>query len=185
MGTINTYTAYHATDKSNVSSILKRNFLFHSKDTHWLGDGVYFFLDKGLAIAWGNNCPTKKYGKITIPAIIECIISVDDDFVCDMRQLQTYNRVKNAFDIFWGSVYKAPCTAKYDDAFFEKLECAFFNWLTKKLSLKCIVCVFQKRLLPVEETEFDTHFRKFGIPCVEIQLCIKDISHIANRKQIL
>ncbi|MBQ3063494.1 MAG: hypothetical protein IJC99_01655 [Clostridia bacterium] len=185
MGTMNTYTAYHATDKSNVQSIITSNFTFREKSTHWLGNGVYFFVDKSLAIDWGNNCPTTKYGCIKDPAVIEAIIFVDDDFVCDMRELETHNKVKHAFDIFWESVYKARYTAKYDNNFIEKLECAFFNWFTKKLGWKCIICNFQKRTLPIAKSKFDSMFSQFRLPYVETQICVKDISCITNRKELL
>ena len=184
MGTINTYTAYHATDKINVGSIVKDNFIFHEKNTHWLGSGVYFFLDKTLAISWGNNCPTKKYGSINNPVIIEVSIVLDNDVVCDMRELETYNNVKKAFDVFWQYAYKGHCTVNYDNDFFEKLECAFFNWLTKKWGIKCIICNFQKRRLPIVESKLEDMFNKFCLTYVETQMCIKDVSHIVDRKEI-
>lgn len=184
MGTINTYTAYHATDKSNVESIVEDNFIFEEKDTHWLGSGVYFFLDKSLAISWGRNCPTKKYGSINNPAIIEALISLDNDVVCDMRELKTYNYVKKAFDIFWQYAYRSHCTVSYNDDFIEKLECAFFNWLTKKLGIKCIICNFQKRSLPIVKYELEDTFSRFCLAYVETQMCVKDASHIVDRKEI-
>lgn len=184
MGTLNTYTAYHATDRSNVTSILQNNFIFHPKDTHWLGNGVYFFLDKMLAVSWGNNCPTTKYGAIKKPAIIEVVVYANDDFVCDMRKLQTYNQVKKAFDIFWQSACKARCTATYDEDFFEKLECAFFNWLTAKWNLECIICNFQKRGMPIVKSEATDIFTRFRLTYTETQMCVKDVSDIIERKEI-
>lgn len=184
MGTINTYTAYHATDQSNVTSILQNNFIFHPKDTHWLGNGVYFFLDKMLAVSWGNNCPTTKYGAITKPAIIEVVVCANSDFVCDMRELKTYNQVKKAFDVFWESAYKAHCTAICDEKFVEKLECAFFNWLTAKLNLKCIICNFQKKEMPITESKTNDIFARFRLAYAETQMCVKDVSGIVERKEI-
>ena len=185
MGIINTYTAYHATDQSNVTSIIEDNFSFCEKATHWLGNGVYFFLDKSLAIEWGNNCPTTKYGTIEIPAIIEAIIHVNDDFVCDMRELETFNRVKAAFDVFWQYVYRKKCTISYDEAFYEKLECAFFNWLTKKWDINCIICNFTKRRFHIIKSQTSGIFNKFNLVYVETQMCIKDSSCITERKEFL
>lgn len=182
MGTINTYIVYHATDESNVASIVKDNFIFHPKATHWLGDGVYFFLDKALAVSWGKNCPTKKYGSINKFAIVEAIVQVDSDFVCDMRKLDTFNEVKQAFEIFWKYNYKIPATAKHDNAFFEKLECAFFNWLAKKRNLSCIVCNFEKRKIETVSNSMDNFFKGFNIIYVETQMCVKDSCCIKERR---
>lgn len=185
MGKVNIYTAYHATDKKNVTSIINDNFFFKEKDTHWLGNGVYFFLDKSLVVSWGSNCPTKKYGSIQIPAIIESVICVDEDSVCDMRELQKFNRVKKAFDLFWKTAYKVPCTATQDNVFFERLECAFFNWITKKWKLNCIICAFEKRNIPIVETETRKLFKNFHLVYVETQMCVKDVTYITKRREIL
>lgn len=182
MSTIKTYVAYHATDESNVASIIENNFIYKPKDTHWLGFGSYFFLDKTLALFWGNNCPTTKYGQINKPAFIEVVVRSEDEFVCDMRELEKFNMVKQAFEIFWGSVYKIPCTAKYDAKFIEKLECAFFNWFATKKNLNCIICNFQKRELPTISNTVDNVFNKFRILYIETQMCVRNADCIEERK---
>ncbi|MBR3809179.1 MAG: hypothetical protein IKK46_02615, partial [Clostridia bacterium] len=51
----------HGTDASVVNDILKNGFIYKPNDEHWLGDGIYFFLDENLAEWWTTN-PTKKSG---------------------------------------------------------------------------------------------------------------------------
>jgi len=46
---IRKYQAYHGTDKSNAKSICINGFNLSEGNSHWLGDGVYFFVD-------GNVC---------------------------------------------------------------------------------------------------------------------------------
>ena len=100
MGNIQRYTAYHATDKHNVESIISNNFTFNKSDEHWLGNGVYFFIDVALAREWGKKTPTKKFGTINEYAIIKAIIEVDDDYVCDLTMLDDYKFVAQKFSEF-------------------------------------------------------------------------------------
>ena len=36
---------YHGTDFANTHTILSDNYQISEGDTHWLGDGVYFFVE--------------------------------------------------------------------------------------------------------------------------------------------
>ena len=47
-----TFDAYHATDQNNAVLIQYEGFKFHHNDEHWLGNGVYFFIDEALAKKW-------------------------------------------------------------------------------------------------------------------------------------
>ena len=105
MGTITSYTAYHATDRKNIGSIVANGFTYNKYEYHWLGNGVYFFLDKQLAIKWGKN-HSAQYGVIDDCSIIKVLIEVDDDDLCDMRMLDTYCYVKEQFDRYV-KIYKA------------------------------------------------------------------------------
>lgn len=185
MGTIKTYVAYHATDKSNANAIIEDNFLYHPSDVHWLGDGVYFFLDKELAFRWGYFCPTKKYGKISVPAVIEALIRVDDDELFDMRKLESFNEAMFRFDEFWNYVRGYYIDTNPDRDFYDRLECAFFNWLTSKLNLKCIICEFDKRRISFAQTDSSHVFNKLRLSYMETQMCVKDVSLIIDRKEII
>ena len=72
---------YHGTDKSVVDDIMRSGFRCKPNKEHWLGEGIYFFIDKSLAEWWTSN-PSKKHGvNVTNPAIIECTIEAEDDKV--------------------------------------------------------------------------------------------------------
>lgn len=41
---------YHNTEVTNVSDILQHGFIYEHSDTHWLGQGIYFFADIDTAM---------------------------------------------------------------------------------------------------------------------------------------
>ena len=177
MGNIQRYTAYHATDKHNVESIISNNFTFNKSDEHWLGNGVYFFKDIALAREWGKRTPTKKFGTIDEYAIIKAIIEVDDDYVCDMTILDDYEFVAERFSEFFKSL--ADKKIGLENMSYLKLRCAFFNTLIKKYNLKCLISNFEDRKKFIDKDLL----RNIKITYVETQICIIDKSCIILRSQ--
>lgn len=181
MGTINTYTAYHATDKSNVNGIMTNNFTYNVHDDHWLGNGVYFFLDKNLAIKWPElSC--KKYGVIKCATIFEVEILTNEESVCDLRDLKSYNFVKDTFVEYWNMVKSSN---KFMQSInMSKIRCAFFDWLIKEADLKCIIAYFTERnnlTGYIDKSAFKI-FSDFHIPYIEVQLCVTDVTCIKDKK---
>ena len=189
MGIIQTYPAYHATDRSRIANIIANNFSFRSSPEHWLGDGVYFFLDPDLAILWGKKTPTQKFGAIDEYRIIEAIIQTDSDHVCDMRNLRTYNLVVRKFEEFWNFLSSQnkklvlPDSVSEDSPIaYRYIRCAFFNWLAKDGDYKCTIAPFSERSI-ANKGPADYPFPNFKIPYPEIQLCVYDPSIITDRHE--
>ena len=68
---------YHGTLDIKANAIIEQNyFIPSSKDTEWLGEGVYFFAHKQHAIDWANREASKprNIGKAS------CVLSVDLDY---------------------------------------------------------------------------------------------------------
>ena len=86
---------YHGTLDIKANAIIEQNyFIPSSKDTEWLGKGVYFFAHKQHAIDWANREASKprNIGKAS------CVLSVDLDYepsdlldLDDPEQLQMLN----------------------------------------------------------------------------------------------
>jgi len=183
MGTINTYTAYHATDKKKVQSILDNNFIYNYHDDHWLGNGVYFFLDAGLAEQWANKTPTNRYGAIENPVIIQAVIKVDSDHVADLRNLSDHNYVKRLFDSYYETLLKSGKKLAGDNSK-EKLRCAFFDWFMKKTDTHSVISYFDERKNLSEYTEHGNIYNTFHIPYVEVQMCVSRIDCIVAREVV-
>lgn len=94
------YEVYHVTDTENLEKIINGSFEYHKNDIHWLGQGVYFFLDISLAKDWATK-NVGGYGKIISPAYIKCVVNVDKKYLLDLRYLEDYNFVKQCFDKFY------------------------------------------------------------------------------------
>ena len=56
------FNAYHATDQKCLDGILKEGFICKPNKEHWLGNGVYFFIEYELAL-WWSSTKHKKYGE--------------------------------------------------------------------------------------------------------------------------
>ncbi len=85
------FKAYHGTDESVAQAIVENGFISRPNREHWLGEGIYFFLDKNLAEWWTTN-PTKKSGmRIQTPVVIECTFEIETDKIFDLRNLTDYN----------------------------------------------------------------------------------------------
>jgi hypothetical protein len=176
MGTIIAYSAYHVTDANNVESIKKNNFTFQSSEEHWLGDGIYFFLDSALAKKWGESKPTYKFGSINKPIVLKANIVVDESEVIDMRFLDDYNAMKNAFDSYWCSV--CSLNKALDKANYKKIRCAFFNACIKKTGCKCLIAYLSERNNLADYTEYYREFAFLKTPYMEVQMCVTDNSVI-------
>lgn len=188
MGTNITYTAYHATDKSRVKSILDHNFSYDPSPAHWLGNGIYFFIDPGLARSWANRKPTKKYGIISSGTVIQAEVSAEETQVLDMRQLDHYVFVMREFAKFYHTIVKGkkrlhlaqPNTEPY-----QILRCAFFDWLVKTYDIKCVIAYISERDNSSEyRTLYAGKFDSLKLPYAEVQMCVFDASIITQRKEI-
>ena len=92
MGVI-TIKGHHGTDINSCEAILESNYKISEGDQHWLGEGVYFFIEGlstdtinlakkwAIAEAWDND--NKKY-KYTELAVIESLIEVEEDKILDL-----------------------------------------------------------------------------------------------------
>ena len=62
---------YHGTDFDIAQKICAEGFMCKTNLEHWLGNGIYFYLDKPLAKWWTTN-PSKKFGTvIKQPVVLE------------------------------------------------------------------------------------------------------------------
>lgn len=174
------YVGYHGTDLKCAESIIKSSFRCKISTKHWLGNGIYFFKDKQLAVWWTTK-PSQKFGNdIDNPAIIKAIIHCEDDKVCNMFQLETYTFIVEKFRCFMETF---RCYAQTDESYsVEKLRCSFFDWLTEIYHIDLIECGFQ--IDPPEITngeEFELMRNKFNIPYIQVQLCVKYDSLIKDK----
>ena len=136
MEVINT-TAYHGTDKKYLNNIISKGFEIKNNDKHWLGNGVYFFIDYSLAEWWATN-KHKDFGhNITEPTVIEVELTYKQDDIVDLKVLKDYNWIIEQYNDFHKKILEMG-TKKIK---IEKLRCVFFDWLKNEFDLKLIIVI--------------------------------------------
>lgn len=174
------YEVYHASDKSNVKQILKDRFIYKPNNVHWLGNGVYFFLDKTLAKKWSEQ-KVRGYGKIIIPAYIKCQVEINENNVLDLRFLEEYNFAKEAFSSFVENI-----NGKYDleNCDYAKIRCLFFNYIKKQYDFYCIIANFCERNNLDDYTLHDREFQNIKMPYIEAQMCLNLNEYIVRKEEV-
>lgn len=84
--------AFHGTGLSNYKNIVKtKTFSFNKRDDHWLGNGVYFFVDDfKRAKKWAEgNRPDKN----TTPVVIETEFEFEQGELLDLDKIDDLNKL--------------------------------------------------------------------------------------------
>lgn len=169
---------YHGTLDIKANAIIEQNyFIPSSKDTEWLGEGVYFFAHKQHAIDWANREASKprNIGKAS------CVLSVDLDYepsdlldLDDPEQLQMLNDFVSASMEKLKSSKSAPVVNLSSAAKHQR-------W--------CFACNSYRRLnSSIKLTSYTFHFGMtlLGLHQNQRQICVNNPTVISNiRKETL
>lgn len=178
--------AYHGTDISNVDSIIKSGFICKPNKYHWLGNGIYFYMDYSLAKWWTTN-PTNKFGvNVKDGAIIKCKISVKDKCVLDLRELKDYTKFVDIYrNEFLPFLFRGNLTSDDKDIIDTKtLRCTYCDYLNIRYKYKLIIGTFYLPTQPYMPKEYGEFFDTFNISYIESQICIFDSKIIINKEVI-
>lgn len=172
------FNAYHATDQKCLDGILKEGFIYKPNKDHWLGNGVYFFIEYELAL-WWSSTKHKKYGeKIKKPIIIEANLNCNNDCVVDFRLVKDYNWLSQRYDEFYKEILDNGCNEITDN----QLRCLFFDWLKTEYDIKIVIGGFYKN----HKSKY-LHYilpDSFCLPFIEYQVCVYDNS-VLSIKNVL
>ena len=160
-------TVYHGTDLRNAISIMNTDFVFNANPKHWLGNGVYFFLEKSLA-HWWTTKPSKTFGcEIDKPCIVKAQIEIPDEKVLDLRN---YDKMKNMlldFSDYFKSFIRGNSKSTIDC---DALTSAFFNYYKDKLHYEIVICDFRAENQPYYE--LNPIIKALNIQYSETQICV-------------
>ena len=164
---------FHGTDKAVAEDLLHNKFSCKSNDEHWLGNGIYFFVDKSLA-EWWTTKPSKKYGtKIDNRAILECDIEIDESRVLNLCSLEGYKKYADLFNHFFSNVFYENRPDELLD--FKKIRALFFNHLFLCKKIDMVIAPFiepEQPYLPHFDNE--NYFKEMHIMYTEIQICFHE-----------
>ena len=89
------FKGYHGTDVESCKNILESNYKISQGDEHWLGDGVYFFVEGistkpvelaekwAIAQSWDKDKRSQTYSDYSV---LESIIEVEKDRFLDLTE---------------------------------------------------------------------------------------------------
>ena len=173
-----TVIAYHGTDESYLPDILKNGFRANKNPTHWLGNGIYFYLDYELAKWWTTN-PTSRFGSpIKNPVVIRASIHSTAKNTLDTRKLDDYRYLAELYEEFWAELTSGTVTKSINEL---KLRCMFFDWIHSNFVYDIFIAGFEK---PQKPYGGDTLKYKFKIPYVEYQLCVFENELIIQKERV-
>lgn len=172
-------TAYHGTDENCVNDILNNEFIVKHNKTHWLGNGVYFYLERSLASWWANS-PTKRFGtgkKNTSPAIIKVEIKCPEEQLLDTRSPSQYDELVELYETFIGELMSGGTLINGIDE--DELRCSFFDWIVSNYEIDVFIVGFYRK-----RKDDDDLRMKFRIYYNEYQLCLFNQSLIVTKERI-
>lgn len=176
--------AFHGTDIRNAESIIKSGFICKPNKQHWLGNGVYFYMDYSLAQWWTTN-PTNKFGvNIKNAAIIKCKLRVNEKYVLDLRKLNDYTKFVDIYrNEFLPFLFRGELTADNHELVDTKtLRCTYCDYLNIKHKYKLIIGTFYLPEQPYMPAEYGVFFDTFNISYIESQICVFDSSVISSKE---
>lgn len=164
--------AYHGTDYTVAKKIEEGGFTFKSSDYHWLGNGVYFYLDYSLA-KWWTSKPSAKFGtEIKDKSIIKCEVTFTDTSL-DLMNLEHFNFFCNVFfREFW------PYYQQYhplEETNWGKIRCSYCDYLHNQYDFDMILGNFDVQSQPyhTDQMNFNEYiYNNFQMKYTEIQLCV-------------
>lgn len=166
---------YHGTDVKYANDILKCGFVCKRSKKHWLGNGIYFYLDKDLADWWTTN-PTNEFGTVVNDkAILEVEVSFAEEKVLDLRKLSNYLDCLVELDNFTKLAMGTLALGVEHDM--KTLRCAFFDWIFDSFDYDCIIASFthpEQAYLQSSSSEVIHTMRSFFLNYTETQVCVRE-----------
>lgn len=139
-------TGYHGTSSRHAESIAKNGLdpdKTHERPNHWLGQGVYFYENFGLAKWWANDIAGKAYNYGSFPIVYRAQIEASKEDVLDLDDYRQY-------DLFLGRLLDMQKEIESDDCdrmpIFnpEQQRAVYFDYYRKMYHIAVIMFTFSK-----------------------------------------
>ncbi len=164
-----TYQCYHGTGESNSIIIQSsKEFKFTYRSNHWLGQGVYFFINDYEKAKWWaeHNRPCKE----TSPVVLKCEVKLKDSELLDLNTEKDLNKLDDFSIEFFESLKKEKITIKFKDI--HEKNCKVIDmFLENNKGYKAVHRTFNSTKTSMKENGAGFHL-------LSDQLCITDQSII-------
>lgn len=163
------YQCYHGTGESNSKQIQSsKEFKFKYRSNHWLGQGVYFFInDYDKAEWWAkHNRPNKE----TSPVVLKCEVELKNSELLDLNTERDLIKLDDFAIDFFESLKREKITIKFKDI--HEKNCKVIDmFLEKNKGYKAVHRTFDSTKKSLKENGA-------GFNLLSDQLCIVDQSVI-------
>lgn len=176
-----TITAYHGTDEKYLRDIMNNGFIVKHNPKHWLGNGIYFFLDYDIA-KWWSHSPTNLFGtgeKNKKPVVIKVKVCSNPEKVLDTRIFDDYKELLDLYKEFFNELTKGTIS---DSIGKEKLQCMFFDWVHSNYEIEIFIAGFDKT--KTNSRNSNSLKYNFKIPYIEYQMCVFDNRLILQKESV-
>lgn len=175
---------YHGTDLSNAKRIVKTEFIYRYNKKHWLGNGIYFYLDLSLAEWWTTN-PSEKFGvKVKDAAIVKTILEIQDNNLLDLRKLSDYTEFT---ELYFNEYIPLLNSGVFDIAITNRkqIRCSFCDYLKRQYDLQAIIGNFSLLTQPYLPDKYKEFSKNMNLYYIETQLCLFDNNCIIEKSIIV
>ena len=176
-----TIEGYHGTDLECAKKILKNDFTFKYNDSHWLGNGIYFFLDEALA-KWWTNKPSKRFGTdVSVGAIIKCNVILKEGHFLDLRNLSHFEFLVETYYTEFLPILKNGAFNK-SQLTLPKIRCSYCDFLNEHYDIDVIIGNFSEPEQAYLPFEYATSNSILNLFYIEAQICVFETSNIKNKE---
>jgi len=158
---------YHGTCLKNANSIIKgKKFTFHKRVNHWLGNGIYFFINDFSAAKWWAKNQCKQGG-----AVIYGKLQIEEDDLLDLDTLAGAENLKeviksikmNGLDISLTDA-ETQYLNKHPDDLQNIMRSKLITWAVELLSIKACSYTFPvNKYKKLSDYGVDTHERQLNV----------------------
>jgi len=164
---------YHGTFCDNLTSIKENGFTCDIRRNHWLGQGVYFYLDDFTQTL--IYIRSKRKSSKTICVIkTKIFLPEDRNKFLDLNKRKEFHRLINYIKDF---VYNPDNNLDFDKNDPETARCFFIDCFSKVNKTELIICGFTHKPTSLIDFEKDIGF-SVGIAPTEQQICVKNMKLI-------
>lgn len=175
--TLNYYTGFHCNEKNTVKIAIASGIAYLSEgDTHWLGNGAYFFDEslKGLEHAenWGKNHKQE-------PEIIKAHIEVEPEKEIDLTNQDVMNLINELQELYIDELLKK---AKYKIKHGQYIDGLFFNLWDTFMEDEPIDLIKKRESYPLLGIKkyLNSRVPNALVLCVRNRECIKNMEICKN-----
>lgn len=158
---------YHGTLDEKANKILNDKFIHSTKDSEWLGFGVYFFTVEKYARWWASMEANKKQNYGSLPVVLAADILTEEALFWDLDLQKNMLKMQEELRSVLGTLCSKG-EAKLSEA---QLRCACCNFFAKKYKIKVFAYTFPSIIT-----------NELGFPYTrkQRQLCVRDDKCITN-----